>query len=139
MPFLPQYAAINIWDEVEDLIFYFKCCSGYYSLLIDDYVKPTYKGTLPTRHSHQDLLIHSHQDLLIPKCRTKLFQFSYFSYITKIWNALPESSRTLTSLNKFNSHYSNAILLLFVHTTMSLTLTPGSQSAANAACHLIFY
>ena len=39
--------------------FYFKCCSGYYSLLIDDYVKPTYKGTLPTRHS-------SHQDLLIP-------------------------------------------------------------------------
>ena len=129
---MPQYAAVNIWDEVEDLIFYFKCCSGYYSLPIDDYVKPTYKGTLPTRHS-------SHQDLLIPKCHTKLFQFSYFSYITKIWNALPESSRTLTSLNKFNSDYSNAILLLFVHTTMSRTLTPGSQSAVNAACHLIFY
>ena len=132
MPFLPQSAAVNIWDEVKDLIFYFKSCTGYCSLSIDDYVKSTYKGTLPTRHS-------SHQDLLIPKCCTKLFQVSYFSCMTKIWSALPESICTLTSLNQFNSHYSDVILLLFVHTTTSLTLTPGSQSAANAACHLIFY
>ena len=49
------------------LLFNFKCRAGYYTLPIHDYVKP--KSTRLTRHS-------SDQDVLIPKCRTKLFQFS---------------------------------------------------------------
>ena len=75
--------------------FYFKCRAGHYTLPIADYVKP--KGTRLTRHS-------SDQDVLIPKCRTKLFQFSYFNRIAKLWNTLPESTRTLSSLNQFKSH-----------------------------------
>ena len=62
---------------------------------IADYVKP--KGTRLTRHS-------SDQDVLIPKCRTKLFQFSYFHRIAKLWNTLPVSTRTLSPLNQFKSH-----------------------------------
>ena len=62
---------------------------------IADYVKA--KGTRLTRHS-------SDQDVLIPKCRTKLFQFSYFHRIAKLWNTLPVSTRTLSSLNQFKSH-----------------------------------
>ena len=58
---------LTYWHEVKDLIFYFKCRAGHYTLPIDDYVKP--KGTRLTRHS-------SDQDVLILKCRTKLFQFS---------------------------------------------------------------
>ena len=80
------------WHEVKDLIFYFKCCAGHYTLPIADYVKP--KGTRLTRHS-------SDQDVLIPKCRTKLFQFSYFNCIAKLWNTLAVSTRTLSSLNQF--------------------------------------
>ena len=83
------------WHEVKDLIFYFKCRAGHYTLPIADYVKP--KGTRLTRHS-------SGQDVLIPKCRTKLFQFSYFNRIAKLWNTLPVSTRTLSSLNQFKSH-----------------------------------
>ena len=50
-----------------------------------------------TRHS-------SDQDVLIPKCRTKLFQFSYCNH-AKLWNTLPESTCALTFLNQFISHF----------------------------------
>ena len=63
---------LTYWHEVKDLIFYFKCRAGHYTLPIADYVKP--KGTRLIRHS-------SDQHVLIPKSRTKLFQFSYFNRI----------------------------------------------------------
>ena len=40
---------LTYWHEVKDLIFYFKCRAGHYTLPIADYVKP--KGTRLTRHS----------------------------------------------------------------------------------------
>ena len=80
---------------MKDLIFYFKCHAGHYTLPIDDYVKP--KGTRLTHHS-------SDEDVLIPKSRTKVFQFSYFIRIAKLWNTLTESTCALTSLNQFKSH-----------------------------------
>ena len=86
---------LTYWHEVKDLIFYFKCRAGHYTLPIADYVKP--KGTRLIRHS-------SDQHVLIPKFRTKLFQFSYFNRIVKLWNTLPVSTRTLSSLNQFKSH-----------------------------------
>ena len=121
---------LTYWNEVKDLIFYFKCRAGHYTLPIADYVKP--KGTHLTRHS-------SDQDVLIPTCRTNLFQFSYFNRIAKLWSTFPESTRTLSSLISLNLMYSNAIRLLFVQTMTSLTVTPGSRSTANAVGHVIFY
>ena len=112
-------------------IFYFKCRAGHYALPIDDYVKPN--GTRLTRHS-------SDQDVLpIPKCHTKLFQFSYFNRIAKLWNSYLNPLVLLLLLISLNLTYSNVILLLFVQPTTSLTLTPGSRSAANAVGHLIYW
>ena len=54
---------------MKDLIFYCICRADHFTLPMDDFVKP--KGTRLTRHSFD-------QDVLIPKCRIKLFQFSYF-------------------------------------------------------------
>ena len=85
---------LTYWHEVKDLIFYFKCHAGRYTLPIADYVKP--KGTCLTHHS-------SDQDVLIPKCRTKLFQFSFCNRIAKLWNTLLVSTTTLSSLNQFKS------------------------------------
>ena len=45
----------------------------------------------------------------------------------------------LPLLISLNVTYSNAIRLLFLQTMTSLTLTPGSRSAANAVGHVIFY
>ena len=45
----------------------------------------------------------------------------------------------LVLLISLNLTYSNAIRLLFVQTMTSLTLTPGSRSAANAVGHVFFY
>ena len=46
---------LTYWHEVKDLIFYFKCRAGHYTLPIADYVKP--KGTRLTRHSYKALPI----------------------------------------------------------------------------------
>ena len=113
---------LTYWHEVKDLIFHFKYRVGHSTLPIDDYVKP--KGTRLTRHS-------SDEDVLIPKFRSKIFQFSYFNRIAKLWNTLSESTLTVTSLNQFKSHVLQRYRLLFVQTITSLTLTPGSRSAAN--------
>ena len=113
---------LTYWHEVKDLIFHFKYRVGHSTLPIDDYVKP--KGTRLTRHS-------SDEDVLILKFRSKIFQFSYFNRIAKLWNTLSESTLTVTSLNQFKSHVLQRYRLLFVQTITSLTLTPGSRSAAN--------
>ena len=115
-PFSPQSATVNILAR------------SHYTVPIADYVKP--KGTRLTRHS-------SDQDVLIPKCRTKLFQFSYFNRIAGI--RYLHLLVLLVLLISLNVTYSNAIRLLFVQTMTSLTLTPGSRSAANAVGHVIFY
>ena len=113
---------LTYWHEVKDLIFHFKYRVGHSTLPIDDYVKP--KGTRLTRHS-------SDEDVLIPKFRSKIFQFSYFNRIAKLWNTLSESTLTVTSLNQFKSHVLQRYRLLFVQTITSPTLTPRSRSAAN--------
>ena len=69
----------------------------------------------------------------------KLFQFSYFNSIAKLWNAREPDLNPLVLLLlliTLNLTYSNAILLLIVQTMTSLTLTPGSRSAANAVTWL---
>ena len=63
---------LTYWHEVKDLIFL--SCWSLHVTHVDDYVKP--KGTRLTHNS-------SDQDVLTPKCRTKLFQFSYFKRIAK--------------------------------------------------------
>ena len=45
----------------------------------------------------------------------------------------------LVLLISLNLTYFNVIRLLFVQTMTSLTLTPGSRSAAKAVGHVIFY
>ena len=83
------------------------------------------KGTRLTRHC-------SDQDVLIPKCRTNLFQFSYFNRIAKLWNTLPVSTRTLSSLNQFKCY-------VLQRYSAAFRTKPGSRSAANAVGHVIFY
>ena len=108
---IEEGVTVCYWHEVRDLIFYFKCRAGHYTLPIADYVKP--KGTRLTRHS-------SNQDALIPKCRTKLFQFSYCNRIAKLWNTLPVLVLLVLFIS-LNLTYSNAIRLLFVQSMTSLT------------------
>ena len=98
---------LTYWHEVNDLIFYFKCRAGHYTLPIADYVKP--KGTRHTHHS-------SDQDVLIPKCRTKLFQFSHFNRLLNSGIRYLNPLVLLLLLISLNLTYSNAIQLLFVQT-----------------------
>ena len=63
---------LTYWHEVKDLIFLVRW--PLHVTHVDDDVKP--EGTRLTRDS-------SDQDVLIPKCRTKLLQFSYFKRIAK--------------------------------------------------------
>ena len=121
---------LTYWHEVKDLIFHFKCRVGHSTLPIDDYVKP--KGTRLTRHS-------SDEDALIPKCRTKIFQFSYFNRIAKLWNTLSESSRTLTSLNQFKSHVLQRYSVAFRTNYNVTNFNTWKSICCKWVGHVIFY
>ena len=51
------------------------------------------------------------------KCRTSLFQRSYFNRTVKLWNSLSSSIRTLPSVNAFKAalvrHYKKALVETF--------------------------
>ena len=102
---------ISYWHEIKDLVFYYKCLKSLYSISINNYVIPRNVSRL-TRNS-------STMDVLVPKCRTKLFQTSYFSRtgFTKLWNNLPCTIRTVNSLHIFKSllfnRYFSALLNVF--------------------------
>ena len=100
---------LSYWHEIKDLTFYFKCRMGLYKVPINSYVKPR-PVIRATRNS-------SPSELLVPNCRTKLFQTSYFNRIPKLWNALPSSTRCLTSVKQFklllHKRYFNALQTSF--------------------------
>ena len=92
-----------------DLIFYYKCRFGHFDFPIYEFVQPRALSR-STRNS-------SAFDLLIPKCRTKLFQTSYFNRLPKLWNNLPVYLRCCNSLKQFKTHliayYTNALKTAF--------------------------
>ena len=101
--------SLTNWNEVKELIFLFQVLRWPLHVT-HRWLRQEPKGTRLTRQS-------SGQDVLIPKCRAKLFQFSYFNRTAKLWNTLPESTRTLTSLNRFKSHALQRNLLKLVEVT----------------------
>lgn len=85
---------ISYWHEMKDLIFCFKCSIGLYSVSINDFIK--------VRQSSRSLRNSSSLDLFVPnKCRTKLFQTSFYFCILKLWNNLPCATRSVESVNQF--------------------------------------
>ena len=111
---------LSYWHELKDLIFYYKCRSGQYSFPISNYINP--KSTRLTRHC-------SSLDLTVPKCRTKLFQASYFNRITKLWNNLPDSARTCTSDKKIK-----ALLTKFYNEALSSTYDVNNFNTWKSIC-----
>ena len=94
---------VSYWHELKDLVFYFKCHTDHYNIPINDFVAPR-TNVRTTCHS-------SASDIIIPRCRTKLFQASYFNRITKLWKNLPSSVCASSSSNKYSlfKYYNNAL------------------------------
>ena len=96
---------LSYQHELKDIIFYFKCRLGLVNIPVHQYFLNKVPGRT-TRNS-------SASDLLITKCRTKLFQTSYFNRLPKLWNNMPVSLRNCNSFTRFKSHltkhYSNAL------------------------------
>jgi len=86
------------------LLFYYKCNTGFLNVNMDKFVN--LKNTRLTWHS-------SALDTRIPKCRTKLFQASFFNRLPKIWNSLSSFAGSAISLHQFQSflhkHYFTAL------------------------------
>lgn len=100
VPYIDRLRQTNLlpltyWHEAKDLIFYFRCRLGYYNINITDFVKP--KMSIRSTRNSSDLDVH------VPRCRTKLFQASYFNRLAKLWNNLPVFIRSSTSLAQFKS------------------------------------
>ena len=86
---------LTYWHEFKDLLLYFKCRTGHFNMNITDFIKP--KNIIRSTRNN------SHLDVFIPKCRTKLFQASYFNRLPKLWNNLPLLIRSSYSLRQFKS------------------------------------
>ena len=100
---------VSYWHEISVLVFFFKVINGIYNIDITEFVQP--KVIIrSTRHSCS----LDYQPL---KCRTSLFQRSYFNRTVKLWNSLSSSIRTLPSVNAFKAalvkHYKKALIETF--------------------------
>ena len=84
---------LNYWLEYLDLVFYFKCKSGTYSVNLSKYISDC-EGS--SRRSSSGLFIRQN---CIP--RTSSFRDSYFIRIVNIWNALPNNIKYSSSLDIF--------------------------------------
>ena len=89
-----KLSPLSYWQEYKDLLFNYKCCTISLNVNMDNFVN--FENTRVTRHS-------SALDTLIPKCRTELFQASFFNRLPKIWNKMSSSARSAISLNQFES------------------------------------
>ena len=97
---------LEVWPKLSRASFKIKSTTAFL-LARDKRPRPVIRAT---RNS-------SPSELLVPNCRTKLFQTSYFNRIPKLWNALPSSTRCLTSVKQFklllHKRYFNALQTSF--------------------------
>ena len=100
---------VSYWHEIRDLVFFFKAINGIYNIDITEFVQPKVI-TRSTRHSCS----LDYQPL---KCRTSLFQRSYFNRTVELWNSLSLSIRTLPDVNASKAalvkYYKKALIETF--------------------------
>ncbi len=84
---------VNYWLEYLDLIFFFKCKLGIYTIDLSNYL--TFSAGV-TRRSSSGLYL---QQICISK--TSSFRNSYFIRIANIWIALPNNIKASSSLTEF--------------------------------------
>ena len=99
---------LSYWHEYMDLVFFFKAINGL--VVISEDVLP--KPIIPTRATRSSSA--SELSFRPPKCRTRTFQRSYITRVTRVWNCLPtDLSHPNLSLSTFKSllrqYYSKAL------------------------------
>ena len=100
---------LTYWHKVKDVIFYFKCRAGHYTLPIDDYVKPLV--------SLATALIKTY---LFPSTLQSSFNLVTLIALLNSGIRYLNPLVLLVLLISLNLTYSNAIRLLFVQTMTSL-------------------
>ena len=120
---------LSYWHEIRDLVFFFKAINGIYKIDITEFIKPKVI-VMSTRHSCS----LDYQPL---KCRTSLFQRSFFNRTVKLWNSLPSLIRTLPSVTAFKAAlvnlYKKALIETFDQDNVSTwkSLCPKCYSTRN--------
>ena len=83
---------LTYWLEYLDLVFFFKCKAGLIDLNLDNLIE--FCSGRSRRGSSGLFLKHN-------KARTSLFRESYFVRISNLWNAIPDSIRSVDLLASF--------------------------------------
>lgn len=85
--------------EIIDLNCFFRCRDGHYDLILDNYVQFNLADqSCPTTRSSSDHLL-----LKMLKCKSESHRQTYFHRIVPLWNQLPFSIRSASSLTSFRS------------------------------------
>ena len=83
---------INYWLEFLDLVFFFKCKLGQLFIDLDDYF---YYCNTRTRRAKTGVALN------VQYCKTSVYRDSYFNRIVHLWNAIPSTIQTCTSILSF--------------------------------------
>ena len=99
---------LSYWHEYMDLVFFYKAINGLVVISEDVLPKPIIPTRVTRSSSASELSFRS------PKCRTRTFQRSYITRVTRAWNCLPTDLRQPNlSLSTFKSllrqYYSKAL------------------------------
>ena len=82
------------------LILYFKIIKGLTPNYLANYIPPLVSETNPY-HRRNPL------ERIMPRCRTEIYQQSFFPSTTVLWNALPDYIKLSNSLGEFKRHLSS--------------------------------
>jgi hypothetical protein len=93
---------LSYWHEYMDLDFFYKAINGL--VVISEGVLP--KPLIPTRVTRSSSV--SELSFRPPKCRSRTFQRSYITRVTRVWNCLPTDLRH-PSLSLLRQYYSKAL------------------------------
>ena len=85
---------LNYWLEYLDLVFFFKCKCGDINLNIHNYIQYCKSKS---RRGSSGIYLNT------PPFKTCLFRDSFFNRLANLWNAIPDSIKSQTSIFSFKN------------------------------------
>ena len=85
---------LNYWLEYLDLVFFFKCKCGDINLNIHNYIQYCKSKS---RRGSSGIYLNT------PPFKTCLFRDSFFNRLANLWNAIPDSIKSQTSISSFKN------------------------------------
>lgn len=116
--------------ETFDLSFIYKCLNKHHDMDVNRYITIYDASRSVTRRGQNGVLF------TYPLLRTERAHSSYFSRIVPLWNSLPHSIRSVTSMNKFARPFRDMLLKWYTtNTNINFDVSNTCTWVTHCRCH----